>query len=203
MEAKRCISPAPMLFSPAVAPNGAAGIEKHRVAICRRLLLSASLLVVVLCSAALCMPAYALSGTSDEVTTLRPAQSIPKKIVGDATKAEQDASAREVTKRGNNVLVSPEFAALVKKNNQVLLSKVAFKARTDRKGQLKAYELVTIDRGSAVSRMGFKPGDLIAGVNGIPVRDFNANRECLESATRFDVEFWRKGKSRRLNVEIR
>ncbi len=151
-----------------------------------------------------CMPAYAASGSTDEQTTLRPTQSTAGKQAGKpATAAAQDPYAKEVTKRGSTVLVSREFANAVKKDNGLLLSKAAVKARADKAGQLTGYQLVTIDRGSTISKMGFKPGDVITAINGIPARELEANRSCLQSATKYDVDFLRKDNPRRLNVEIK
>ncbi len=150
-----------------------------------------------------CMPACAANGSTDEQTTLRPTQSTAGKQTGKAPAATQDPSAKEVTKRGSTVLVSREFATAVKKDNGVLLSKAAVRARADKAGQLAGYQLVTIDRGCAISKMGFKPGDVITAINGIPAREFENNRQCLQSATKYDVDFLRKDSPRRLNVEIK
>ncbi len=159
---------------------------------------AAALLVIVAC-----IPAYAANGSTDEHITLSPSQAPAGKGTAKPAAAAQDPYAREVTKRGNTVLVSREFAAAVKKDNSVLLAKVAVKARADKAGQLTGYQLVTIDRGSAIGKMGFKPGDVVTAVNGIPARAFEANRPSLQSATKFDVDFLRKDKPRKLNVEIR
>lgn len=160
----------------------------------------AAALFVLVC----CMPAFGASGIADEPTTLRAGQSRAGKQTGKpATATAQDPSAKEVTKRGNTVLVSREFANAVKKDNGVLLSKAAVRARADKAGQLTGYQLVTIDRGSAISRMGFKPGDVITAINGIPARELEANRSCLQSATKYDVDFVRKDSQRKLNVEIK
>ncbi len=160
--------------------------------------MAAALFVVVAC-----MPAEAANGGTDEPTVLKPAPSAAGKQGAKPAAAAQDPYAKEVTKRGNTVLVSRVFAAAVKKDNTVLLSKVAVKARVDNAGQLTGYQLVQIDRGSSVSKMGFKPGDVVTAVNGIPAREFEPNRRSLESATKFDVNFMRKGTARKLNVEIR
>ena len=87
-------------------------------------------------------------------------------------------------------------------NSTILLSKVAIKARLDENGSLRGYEAVQIDAGSVVERMGFRPHDLIVGVNAIPARDLEASRESLESADRFDVIVKRKGKTIHLRFEI-
>jgi type II secretory pathway component PulC len=144
-----------------------------------------------------CMPGYTANGTNNQTARIKAGKQTGKPVA-----RAQDPYAKEVTKRGNIVLVSREFAAAVKKDSSVLLSTVAIKARVDKAGQLTGYRLVAIDRDSAVSRMGFKAGDVVTAVNGIPARRFEPNRPSLESAGRFDVDFIRKKEQRRLNVEI-
>jgi len=108
-----------------------------------------------------------------------------------------------VVKKGGLVVISKEFAREVREKNTILLSKVAIKARLDEKGSLRGYEAVQIDKGSVVERMGFRPHDLLIGVNAIPARDLEASQESLESADRFDVAVKRKGKTIHLRFEIR
>jgi predicted metalloprotease with PDZ domain len=91
----------------------------------------------------------------------------------------------------------------VKRDNRIVLSKVAVKGRLNREGELQAWELVQVDRGSVVEKMGFRPADLVTTVNGIRARDFNDERQSLESSDRFKVTIVRKGKARNLIVEIR
>ena len=109
-----------------------------------------------------------------------------------------DPYAREVAKRGDLVIISRKLADAVKKDNGIVLSKVAVKVRLDGKGELRAYELVQVDKGSVVEKMGFRPGDLITAVNNIRARDFDDKRQSLESSDRFNVTFLRKGKTGRL-----
>ncbi|OPY69400.1 MAG: hypothetical protein A4E57_01201 [Syntrophorhabdaceae bacterium PtaU1.Bin034] len=114
-----------------------------------------------------------------------------------------DPYTKEVKKkRGNVVVVSRRFSDEVKKNNQIILSKVAVKSRLDKNGQLEAYQLVVIDKGSVVDKIGLKPKDLITSVNGVPVKDLNANREVLEMADHFDITVVRKGKAKKFVIEI-
>jgi S1-C subfamily serine protease len=101
------------------------------------------------------------------------------------------------------VIISKEFARRVREKNTILLSKVAIKARLDENGSLRGYEAVQIDKGSVVERMGFRPHDLVIGVNAIPARDLEASQESLESADRFDLTVVRKGKTIHLRFEIR
>jgi predicted metalloprotease with PDZ domain len=108
-----------------------------------------------------------------------------------------------VERKGGLVIISKEFARRVREKNTILLSKVAIKARLDENGSLRGYEAVQIDKGSVVERMGFRPHDLVIGVNAIPARDLEASQESLESADRFDVAVKRKGKTIHLRFEIR
>jgi len=105
--------------------------------------------------------------------------------------------------RGGLIVVSKECADEVRKDNSVILFNVAIKARLDKKGELRGYEAVEIDKGSAVERMGFRPHDLLVSVNGIPARDLNARREVLESTDRFDLTALRRGRTVRLRIEVR
>jgi type II secretory pathway component PulC len=110
---------------------------------------------------------------------------------------------KEVSRRGNTILVSREFADRVKKNNDIVLSKVAVKSRVDKDGRFVGYELAQIDRGSVVEKMGFSSRDVITSVNGTPARELYANRSSLEASGRFDVEILRRGRAKKLVVEIR
>jgi type II secretory pathway component PulC len=170
------------------------GVRSALAAAC----IAAALFVVLAC-----MAAHAASGSADELTTLRPGRATAGRETGKPAPKAHDPYAKDVTKRGNTVVVSRKFAAAARKDNSVLLSTVAVRARTDKAGRLAGYQLVTIDQGSSVSKMGFKPGDVVTAINGIPAREFEANRPSLESATRFDVDFTRKGTARKLSVEIR
>ncbi len=114
-----------------------------------------------------------------------------------------DPYAREVTRRGNLILVSKKLADAAKRDNLIVLSKVAIKGRLDRRGELQAYELVQVDKGSVVEKMGFRPGDLLTSVNAIPARRFYAERQTLEGANSLHVIIKRKGKAMKMTVEIR
>jgi type II secretory pathway component PulC len=120
-----------------------------------------------------------------------------------AAKTLADPYAREVTRIGSRVVVSRGLADATKQNNRIILSKVAVKSRLDREGKLRAYELVQVDKGSVVQKMGFLPGDQLVSVNGIPVRDLDEKGEDLKTADRFEVSVLRKGKIRKVMVEIR
>ena len=114
-----------------------------------------------------------------------------------------DPYAREVTRRGNFILVSKKLADAAKRDNLIVLSKVAIKGRLDRRGEIQAYELVQIDKGSVVEKMGFRPGDLLTSVNAIPARRFYAERQSLEGANSLQVIIKRKGKTMKMTVEIK
>lgn len=114
-----------------------------------------------------------------------------------------DPYARELTRKGDTVIISKQFVDLVKKNNAIILSKITVRQRLDESGTIAGYELVEVERGSVVEKMGFKPGDRVLSVNGIPVRDLEANLESLETAGRHVVTILRKGRARNLVFEIR
>ncbi|MBA4417789.1 MAG: hypothetical protein C0392_07755 [Syntrophus sp. (in: bacteria)] len=113
-----------------------------------------------------------------------------------------DPYAKEIKKSGDIVVVSRSFTELVRKNNSIIFSKVAVQQRLDDTGKIAGYELVSIDRGSAAEKTGLRSHDLITGVNGVPARDFNANRESLEACNRFDITLLRKGKEKNIIIEI-
>ncbi len=111
--------------------------------------------------------------------------------------------ARQITRRGKVVVISRGLADEVRKDNVLLLSAVAIKARVDKGGSLSGYELVEIDRGSIAEKIGFKAKDRIIAVNGVPAGKFEENWVSLQSADRFDVTIVRKGKRQKIVAEIR
>jgi C-terminal processing protease CtpA/Prc len=117
-------------------------------------------------------------------------------------KSEADPYAREVTRKGNRIVVSRKLADEARQNERIVLSRVAVKTRLDDKGELRSYELVQIDKGSAVDKMGLKPGDQITRVNSIPVRDLEQKRSVLEKTDQFEVTIFRKAKFTKLYVRI-
>jgi S1-C subfamily serine protease len=117
--------------------------------------------------------------------------------------AEADPCAEGVSRQGSLAVVTRQCADEARRDNTIVLSKVAIKARLDKKGRLRGYEAVEIDKGSAVERMGFMPHDLLTSVNGIPARDLNTRRRSLESADRFDITILRKGRAQKIRLEIR
>ncbi|MGD0232509.1 MAG: hypothetical protein ABSC19_19515 [Syntrophorhabdales bacterium] len=155
---------------------------------------AAGLVVYGLVSGGPCLSGDEAARVGPQGRTERPAAADPSEI---------DRYVKAITRRGNHVRVPKELANEVKKDNLLVLSKVAVRTRLDEGGRLEAYELVQIDRGGIPERLGFRPKDLITGVNGIPARDIMAKEASLESASRFDVRIVRKGKARRLIVEIR
>jgi S1-C subfamily serine protease len=54
-----------------------------------------------------------------------------------------------------------------------------------------------------VDRMGFRPGDLLTAVNGIPARDLIANQKSLEQQNRLELVIMRKSKKMNLSVEVK
>jgi S1-C subfamily serine protease len=123
--------------------------------------------------------------------------------LGTADGQAADKQQKEIIREGNRVVLSRQFADEVKKSSDIVLSKVAVRARLDKEGILSGYQLVQIDRGSVVELMGFRAGDIITKVNGVPARDFEGKRASLESATKFGVAVARKGKHLSLRFEIR
>ncbi len=114
-----------------------------------------------------------------------------------------DAYARDVTKHGKQVIIAKELGDAVRQDNRIVLSNVAVKSRLDKEGELRAYELVQVDKGSIVAKMGFKPGDLLTGINGIRAHDLYDRRQSLEKSNRFTVTIIRKGKPEKVIVEIK
>jgi len=143
------------------------------------------------CLASPDVPAAGLKDTAKQVAT------------SGGTKQKADSYARQITRRGKTIVVSRALADDVKKDNQIVLSTVAIKTRLDKNGDLAGYELVQVDKGSIPENVGFRPGDRIIAVNGIPARAFAANEGSLRSASRFEVTLLRKGRTRRMVLEIR
>jgi membrane-associated protease RseP (regulator of RpoE activity) len=120
-----------------------------------------------------------------------------------AQKPDPSYYTRQIARRGKTVIVAPGLADEVKKDNQIVLSSVAVKTRVDKNGNLAGYELFEIDKGSIPEKIGFRSGDRIIAVNGIPARNLEKNQAALQSAGRFEVTILRKGKARKIFVEIR
>lgn len=114
-----------------------------------------------------------------------------------------EVQSNDITRKGSLVLVSRAFADAVKKDNTAVLSTIAVKSQVDQKGQLRGFQLFQIDRGSPVTRMGFKAKDVVVGVNGIPVRELEANRQSLEKEHDFNVAILRNGKEKKIRILIR
>jgi len=120
-----------------------------------------------------------------------------------ARKPDFSHYARQITRQGKMIIVPRSLADEVKKDNQIVLSSVAIKTRVDKNGNLAGYELFEIDKGSIPEKVGFRSGDRVIAVNGIPARNLEKNQTALEAAGRFEVTFVRKGKTRKIVVEIR
>jgi S1-C subfamily serine protease len=132
------------------------------------------------------------------VTVLLSALFVNLSLLAFAASTEKD-----VTRKGNLIIVSKRFADAVKKDNTIVLSTVAVKSRLNQSGQLQGYQLFQIDRSSPVEQMGFRAKDVMTGVNGIPARELEANRQSLEKTQRFDVTFLRNSKEKKIRIEIR
>ncbi len=134
---------------------------------------------------------------------VQPARETEKQGGGGLRSAREADRSKEITRLGRVVIVSQALANDIKSDNRIVLSKVAVKTRVGKDGRIEGYELVEVDRGSIPEKLGFRPKDLISEVNGMPARDCIANRAVLESAGRFHVTILRKGRARKLVVEIR
>jgi S1-C subfamily serine protease len=174
----------------------------------RRRLPALRLLPFLLLSAALLLGPSAARGAQADPSAAGPGLESSRGASMEPAPATSGRTAPErrvtgVARKGRLVVISKEFAQEVREDNAILLSKVAIKARLDKNGSLRGYEAVQIDAGSVVERMGFRPHDVVIGVNAISVRDLEASRESLESADRFDIIVIRKGKTIKLRFEIR
>jgi len=152
--------------------------------------------------AALCLTPFAASATT--ANRDQPAQNIATDTRSQP--ADQKAfqvRSNDITRKGSLVFVSRAFADAVKKDNTIVLSTVAVKSQVDQKGQLRGFQLFQIDRGSPVTRMGFKAKDVVVGVNGIPARALEANRQSLEKEHDFGVAILRDGKEKKIRILIR
>ena len=132
-----------------------------------------------------------------------PAKVTTKKQASAAkTQKTVDPYAKEITRKGKIVLVTKKFVDQVKAEHAIVLSKVAIKQRVDENGKVSAYQLVEVDRGSSVEKMGFKAGDLLLSVNGIPARDLKETQKNLEQESKFEVVVMRKGKKIKMFFEV-
>lgn len=126
-----------------------------------------------------------------------------RSAVGKETAKEADPYAGEVVRHKNRVAVSKAFVNAVQKNNAVVLSRAAVRQHLGKDGRVDAVELVQIDRGSSVAKMGFRSGDRIKSVNGIPLCEVEARRYEIETSNRWELLLYRHGKPRRIVIEVR
>ena len=114
-----------------------------------------------------------------------------------------DPYAKAVTRRGSVVVVSKDYANLVRKDNALILSHVTVRQRVDSSGKVTSYEAVEVDKGSSLAKIGIHEGDQLVAVNGIPAKDLTANRQSLGEKNRFQMDLRRKGRPVRLIIEVR
>jgi hypothetical protein len=166
----------------------------------RNALTPLTLLVAVLCLMA-CTAASSATDAGDSSPTKGTATlSTTSPPLEGGTSA---GKSKDISRKGNLIVVSKRLAEEVKKNNDVILSTVAIKSRVDKNGQLQGFQLFQVDRGSVVEKMGFRAKDVLTSVNGIEARGLEKNRETLEKADRFDATILRNGKERRVRILIR
>lgn len=125
------------------------------------------------------------------------------KATSKQTAKQADPYLKEIARSKNKVTISREFVDAVRKNDAVVLSRAAVRQRLDKNGRVEAVELVQIDKGSSVAKMGFEPGDRIKSVNGIPLRELEARRSEIDTANRWELTIVRQGKLRRIVIEVR
>ncbi|MCA9689431.1 MAG: hypothetical protein KC636_07460 [Myxococcales bacterium] len=90
-------------------------------------------------------------------------------------------------------------------NNPEQLARQVRLIPTLEEGEVVGYKLYAIRPGSMVRALGFKNGDLIAAVNGTPLRSTSAALDmyrALRRASRFDVSIVRKGEPEQIVVEV-
>jgi hypothetical protein len=61
---------------------------------------------------------------------------------------------KDIVKKGNVIIISKQFAEAVEKNSDLVLFHITVKSRFDKEGHLDGIQLVQIDRGSAVEKVG-------------------------------------------------
>lgn len=115
----------------------------------------------------------------------------------------QKVDARGVVRIHDRVTVSKAFVDAVKKNNALMFSQIAVRGRAGKDGRLETWELVEVDGKSPVAKMGFRRGDRIASVNGIPARELEGRRTELETLSQWDLLIHRRGKLRRMRIEMK
>lgn len=116
---------------------------------------------------------------------------------------QTDPYSNEVTMNKDKVTISKGFLRAIKKDNAIILSKVAVRQRRGRDGRLDAWELVEIEKGSVVAKMGFRSGDRLKSINGIPVSEFEAKRTYLEASRRWEFSIYRRKRPQNVIVEVR
>jgi hypothetical protein len=130
-------------------------------------------------------------------------EGVSQPVIAKETVKPADKYSKEIVRSKNKVTVSRVFVDTVEKNDAIVLSSVAVRQRVDKHGRLEAWELVEIDRGSLVAKMGFRPGDRVTSVNGIPVRALETRRTELAMSSRWELLVYRHGKPRRVVIEVR
>lgn len=128
---------------------------------------------------------------------------VSQPVIAKETVKPADKYSKEIVRNKNKVTVSRVFVDTVEKNNAIVLSNVAVRQRIDKNGKLEAWELVEIDRGSLVAKMGFRAGDRVTSVNGIPVRALETKRTELATSSRWELLVYRYGKPWRMVIEVR
>lgn len=123
-----------------------------------------------------------------------------RSVAGKEPIKETDLYAKEVVRHKSRVTVSKAFVNAVRKNNAIVLSKAAVRQRVGKGGGLEAWELVEIDKGSSIEKMGFKSGDRIKSVNGIPVGELADRRSEIETSSSWELLVYRHGKPRKMLI---
>jgi predicted metalloprotease with PDZ domain len=124
-------------------------------------------------------------------------------VVAKESSKQADPYVKEIIRQKNGVTVAGAFVDAVKKNNAIVLSRVALRQRLDKDGRLEGCELVQVDKGSSVAKMGFRSGDRLTSVNGIPVRELETKRAELEASSRWELVVLRQGKLRKIVIQVR
>jgi type II secretory pathway component PulC len=114
-----------------------------------------------------------------------------------------ERQSKDILRKGNAVIVSKQFAEEVKRNNDLILSHIVVKSRFDKDGHLEGIELVQIDRGSAIEKIGFMTRDIVVAINGVLPHGWDAQRTTIEQSDQLDVTILRQGKQKILRLEIK
>lgn len=132
----------------------------------------------------------------------------PKKTAsaGKRNKKAKDDGESGITKEGGKIIVERRVVDEAMQNIDSLATKIRVVPHKDGDGQVDGYRLSAIRRGSLFDKLGIKNGDVVHGVNGMPLTStdgaFSAF-QTLQSESGFTFDVTRRNKKQTFEYEIR